>query len=274
MPLLFQDFLHMPVTIAKLIWTMVQPLSLTLLLMVFAMLALWRGRKGWAGFWLALNGIQLFLFAFTSIGYLMIAPLEDRFARPDPASANVAGIIVLGGGIDGEVSGARGITELSAGGDRFVEGLALALRYPEAKIIISGGFGSLVSDGESDASAAQRFYTAMGIAPERLVLEGNSRSTAENASMTRDVLGADGGGTMLLVTSAFHMPRSMGFFRAAGFDVVPWPTDYRSAGNEGFRFDPTNPPENLLTSTTATREWIALLIYSTIGQIPSVFPGP
>ena len=264
----------MPITVAKLVWTMVQPLSLILVLLVFALVALLRGKRGWAGFWLLANAVLLFLFAFTSLGYLMIAPLEERFLRPDPPPQRVEGIIILGGGIDGEVSGARGITELSAGGDRFVEGLAMALRYPQAKIVITGGFGSLVSDGESDADAARRFYTAMGIAPDRLVLEGNSRSTAENAAMTRDILGADGEGTMLLVTSAFHMPRSMGFFRSAGFDVIPWPTDYRSAGNEPFRFDPTNPPENLLTSTTAIREWIALLIYSTLGQIDTLFPAP
>ena len=261
----------MAVTLAKLIWTTVQPLSLTLLLMVLALLALWVGRRRTAGILLALNCALFFLMTFTSLGYLLIAPLENRIARPD-LPARIAGIIVLGGGIDGEVGRARSITELTAGGDRFVEGLRLALLHPEAKIIISGGFGSLVAEGDSDAVAAERFYTGMGIARERLVLEGQSRSTAENATMTREMLGADDDGALVLITSAFHMPRATAFFRAAGVSVVSWPTDYRSTGNEPFRIDPTNPPENLLTTTTAIREWIARLIYSTLGQIDGIYP--
>jgi uncharacterized SAM-binding protein YcdF (DUF218 family) len=106
------------------------------------------------------------------------------------------------------------------------------------------------------------------------VLEGQSRSTAENAELTRSVLPGGGAGRFLLVTSAFHMPRSMAFFRRAGVDVVAWPADFRSTGAEPFRLDPTNPPENLLTTTTALREWIALLIYSSTGQIDSLFPAP
>ena len=78
---------------------------------------------------------------------------------------------------------------------------------------------------------------------------------------------------MVLVTSAFHMPRATAFFRAAGLSVVSWPVDYRSTGNEPFRFDPVNPPENLLTTTTAIREWVALLIYSSLGQIDSIYPA-
>ena len=261
----------MAVTLAKLIWTVVQPLSLTLLLMVLALLALWAGKRWTAGILLALNCGLFFLMTFTSLGYLLIMPLENRIVRPELPQA-IAGIIVLGGGIDGEVGRARSITELTAGGDRFVEGLRLALLHPEAKIIITGGFGSLVAEGDSDAAAAERFYTGMGIARDRLVLEGQSRSTAENAEMTRDMLGADEDGALVLVTSAFHMPRATAFFRAAGLSVVSWPVDYRSTGSEPFRIDPTNPPENLLTATTAVREWIAILIYSSVGKIDIIYP--
>jgi uncharacterized SAM-binding protein YcdF (DUF218 family) len=264
----------MPVPIAKLIWTCVQPLSLAIILIALAFLLLAFKRRRFAGFVLLLDGAMMFVASFTSLGYLLIAPLEDRFPRPAAPPTNVAAIIVLGGGIDGEVSHARQLTELTAGGDRFVEGLRLALLYPDAKLVISGGFGSLVAEGESDAAAAERFYTGLGIAPERLVLEGQSRSTAENAALTRDLIDQSSGGTLLLVTSAFHMPRSVAFFRAAGLEVTAWPTDYRSAGDEPFRFDPTNPPENLLTMTTGIREWIALLIYSSTGQIDSIYPEP
>lgn len=260
--------------VSKILWTFVQPISVTLLLLVVAGLALWRGRRALAGWAMALSGAILFICSFTTLGVLMIAPLEARFALPAALPAKVSTIIVLGGGIDGEVSKARQRTELSAGGDRFVEGLRLAQLYPDAKILISGGFGSLIAEGDTDAAVAQRFYVDMGIAPDRLLLEGQSRNTAENAAMTRDMVGTDHDGAVLLVTSAFHMPRSMGLFRAAGFDVVPWPVDYRATGAEGLAFEPSNPPENLLTVTVAFREWIGLLAYWATGKIASPFPSP
>ena len=91
--------------------------------------------------------------------------------------------------------------------------------------------------------------------------------------MTRELLTAHPG-TVLLVTSAFHMPRSVGLFRKQGLDVVPWPVDYRSTGTEGVGIDIDNPPDNILTTGTALREWVGLIAYRLTGQIDDLFPGP
>jgi uncharacterized SAM-binding protein YcdF (DUF218 family) len=214
------------------------------------------------------------LFGFTSFGSMIMAPLEDRFQRPAEMPAKVDTIIVLGGGFDGKISAARRNEELTAAGDRFVEALRLARIYPEAKIVVSGGFGSLVQSGETDAEIAKRFYEGMGIAPERLIFEGRSRNTEENAQMTRALVDPKPGETVLLVTSAFHMPRSMGLFRAAGFDVIAWPTDYRTPGAESFGVDASDPVENLRVGSTAVREWIGLLTYKLTGKIADWFPAP
>jgi len=80
--------------------------------------------------------------------------------------------------------------------------------------------------------------------------------------------------TWLLVTSAFHMPRSMGLFRKAAFPVVPWPVDYRTSGQEGVGVMRDNPGDSLQTTTMAIREWLGLIAYKFVGRIDSVFPGP
>ena len=95
----------------------------------------------------------------------------------------------------------------------------------------------------------------------------------ENAEFSKGLL-AGIEGPKLLVTSAFHMPRSMGLFRKAGIEVLPWPTDYRSSGREGLGLDVTNPVDNLTTMTTAVREWIGLVAYRWNGKIDEIFPGP
>ena len=119
----------------------------------------------------------------------------------------------------------------------------------------------------------RRFFINFGVGEDRLVLEGASRNTAENASFTRDVLG-EGEGNLVLVTSAFHMPRSVGIFRQQGIEVVPWPTDYRSAGNQGFGIDIANLNQNLETATVAMREWIGLLAYHWTGRSTELVPAP
>src|SRR5690606_23198947 len=101
-----------------------------------------------------------------------------------------------------------------------------------ARIVVTGGSGSLLLDGEADADTAPRLLSALGLARDRLVLENRSRDTYENAVFTRQLVNPQPGEKWLLVTSAFHMPRAMALFRKAGFDVLAWPADYRTAGNE------------------------------------------
>ena len=179
---------------------------------------------------------------------------------------------MLGGGFEASVNLARGGYELSASGDRFVEAAVLARRLPDAKIVISGGSGSLVLDGDTDAATAPRMLTALGVAPERLILEGKSRDTFENAQFTKEMVKPLPGETWLLVTSAFHMPRSMGLFRKAGFDVTPWPVDYRTTGKEGFGLAQDNPIDSLEITQFAVREWLGLLAYRLSGRTDALLP--
>jgi len=258
---------------SKLFWLLAQPVSLAFLLILAGwILVLLRRRR--SGHLAIAGGLIVFaLGAFTSLGFLLIRPLEERFPRPEVLPASVETIVLLGGATAGRVSTARGIAEFNEAGDRLAETLRLAALYPDAKILISGGVGLLVPEGEPEAVTAERFFRTMGIAPGRLVLEDQSRNTGENADRTAALLGA-APGPVLLVTSAFHMPRSVGLFRAAGVEVVPWPVDYRSAGNEAFGPDLANPILNLGTTGIALREWIGLAAYKLTGRIDAWFPAP
>jgi uncharacterized SAM-binding protein YcdF (DUF218 family) len=181
----------------------------------------------------------------------LIAPLENRFERPAQPPENASAIIMLGGATAGRVSTARQIAELTEAGDRLAETVRLASVYPVAKIIVSGGVGLLIADGEPEASTALRFFTDQGIARERIVLESESRNTNENAAFTARSVG-EYPGQVLLVTSAFHMPRSVGLFRNVEVDVVPWLVDYCSAGSEGVG-STANPVLNITTTGVAIR---------------------
>ncbi|HEY9011814.1 MAG TPA: YdcF family protein [Devosia sp.] len=259
--------------ISKALWLIAQPASLILLLLLVAFAVGFRRKRGLSQVCVALAAVILFACAFTSLGYLALQPLEETFPHPAPP-ADIAGIIVLGGGMDAEINAMRHGYELNRSGDRFVEALRLAQAYPRARILISGGSGMMFPEGDTEAQAGSRFFTALGIDPARIIEEGGSRNTEENARLTRETLNPKPGDTWLLVTSAFHMPRSVGLFRKAGIDVVPWPTDYFTTGGEGVGLRLDQPSENFSVATRAMREWVGLLAYWLTGKIDEPWPKP
>lgn len=259
--------------LSKIVGFVIEPVTQIALATLLAVLAGLTGRRRtailFAGFAFLLAAIG----GWTRTGALLLEPLEDRFARPAEMPATVDGIIVLGGGFEGLVNKARGGTELSSAGDRYAETIVLARLYPAARIVITGGIGSLLSTTETDAVTAPRLLARFGIMADRLVLEGQSRNTDENARFVASMIVQKPGETWLLVTSAFHMPRSVGLFRKAGLDVVPWPTDYRTPGT-GEWFLGGSATDNMDELALAIREWVGLISYWAAGRIDAIFPAP
>ena len=105
-------------------------------------------------------------------------------------------------------------------------------------------------------------------------MERRSRNTLENAEFSRDLVNPKPGERWLLITSAFHMPRSVGLFRKAGFAVEPYPVDWRT----GDRFDlaafSTVGADGLTRTDTGIREWMGLIAYRLAGKIDQLLPGP
>ncbi|MBZ9668968.1 YdcF family protein [Mesorhizobium sp. ES1-3] len=259
--------------LSKIFWFFIQPLNLTIFLLLAGLIAGMLGRRRLAVTGSVLAFAILALSAWTSLGAMMLNPLEERFPKP-PLPAKVDGIVVLGGGFEGAINLARGGYELNSSGDRMVETAILARRFPQAKVVVSGGNGSLFLDGEGDADTAPRLLGSLGVSADRLVLEDKSRNTYENAVFSRELVKPKPGETWLLVTSAFHMPRAKGLFDKAGFPTIPWPVDYRTTGKEGVGFFRDNAADSLENTTIAVREWIGLFAYWLSGRIDEPFPAP
>ncbi|RUZ18261.1 YdcF family protein [Mesorhizobium sp. M7A.F.Ca.CA.001.04.1.1] len=258
--------------LSKIFWFFIQPLNLAIFLLLAGLLAVTIGRRRLAAAGSVLAFLILALSAWTSLGAMMLNPLEERFQRP-PLPEKVDGIVVLGGGFEGAINLARGGYELNSSGDRMVETAILARRFPTAKVVVSGGTGALFLDGEGDAATAPRLLTALGVAADRMILENKSRNTYENAVFTKELVTPKPGETWLLVTSAFHMPRAKALFDKAGFATVPWPVDYRTSGREGVGLFRDNPADSLQATTMAIREWIGLFAYWLSVRIDQHFPG-
>lgn len=207
--------------LSKLFWVFAQPLSFAFLLCALAAVLVFAGWRRLGGLSAFLTALVLFVTLFTTTGTVALQVLEDRFPKPAQEPQPVTCMVVLGGVLENEVTTVRGGVELNQAADRFVEALRLARNHPEARILISGGDGSISGKYEGEAQASERFFSAFGISADRLVKENASRTTYENTLNTAELLKAQGLEHCLLITSAFHMPRSMGLFRAAGIEVAP-----------------------------------------------------
>jgi uncharacterized SAM-binding protein YcdF (DUF218 family) len=250
------------------------PSNLVILIGIGGALLL-RSRFHRAGWRLVVGSlVVLAMMGLSPIGNALIIPLEDRFPPWDAARGAPDGIVVLGGAISPDVSAARGTAALNESAERMTAAVELARRYPNARILFSGGTGELISSGATEAQAARRLWAALGIEPARITLEDRSRNTVENAVFSRELVKPKPGERWLLVTSAYHMPRAVGIFRKAGFLVEPYTVDWRTRGPEdALRPFPTV-GDGLRRTDTATREWVGLAIYWLTGRSSELFPGP
>ena len=251
---------------SKIIWAALRPDSLLMLLLAASWLV-WHRRPRLARGVLGATVIAMAGIAAWPVQSLLFTPLEDRFPPPAVPEA-VAGIIVLGGAELADLTAARDQVQLNAGAERITAAMALALQHPTATVIFSGGSGNL-RGGAAGADVARRVFADLGLSPDRLRLEAASRNTAENAAMTRALLMPEAGQRWLLVTSAYHMPRAVAAFCAAGWTgLIPYPVDYRSPGDgAGWRFS-----ENADALATALREWIGLAAYRLTGRATAPTP--
>jgi uncharacterized SAM-binding protein YcdF (DUF218 family) len=237
-----------------------------------ALAVLRRGRAG--GKLIVASLILLALFGLSPLGNALILPLENRFPPWDASRGPPAGIVVLGGAFETVVAATRPDIPLNEAAERMTASAALARRYPEARIVFTGGVGSLVYGGPTEGELARRFYAALGVAPNRITIEEASRDTAENAALTKPSADPKPGERWLLVTSAYHMPRAVGAFRAVGFVVEAHPVDYRTRGLDDLARPFASLGDGLRRTDTAVREWIGLAMYRLTGRTTQLFPGP
>lgn len=190
----------------------------------------WLPRRSVAALWVLLVAISLTaLVGWIPLPNAVLRSLESQYAVPTGSLTPYAGLVVLGGDIDvpRKAHDGRGFV-LSNGGQRMTASVALSRQYPHLRLLFTGGQSDIIDRGISVADAAWEYYASMGVPSERVLYERAARTTYENAILSPLVPGVDKTQPWLLVTSAWHMPRSMALFRAAGWNVTPYPVDFRS----------------------------------------------
>ena len=174
--------------------------------------------------------------------------------------------------IDGLTSRDRGTSTLTAAANRMTTLVMLAKRYPQAKLVFTGGSGAIEQGVSNEAEYARILLEQLGLPPDRVVFEDTSRTTWENAVNTYALVKPQSSELWILLTSASHMPRAVGVFRKVGWTVLPWPVGYQSRDHISAFAQSTG--AKLAMLDWAAHEWIGLAVYYLPGQTTAFFPGP
>lgn len=259
--------------LSKLFWVFFSPANILVLMLLLGVFLSSAKAKTWqnVGHKLCFDIALLFFFiAVFPVGDWMLTPLENRFAPVKPD--HVDGIIVLGGDEHALISEKRGQPAMLDSARRYIEFATLAREYPKAKLVFSGGSGLLAPEAKmKDAEVAKEALAGLGVPVDRMVFEDASRNTRENATMAFELVKPTPEQNWLLVTSAWHMARSMACFRKAGWNVYPAPTGYMTNGTVSSKLQ-FNLEDHLQKMTLATHEFYGLIAYKLLGYTDSVWP--
>ena len=222
---------------------------------------------------LVISMLGIVVFGILPVGRVLLYALESRFPAWTATGAVPTGFIVLGGSIDPDVSAARNEVALNDSAERLTVVTELAKRYPDARIIFTGGNGGLFG-GTAEADYVTRLLAGFGIAPGRIEAEARSRNTLENAQFSKGLAAPKPGDRWVLITSAYHMPRAMAAFRNVEFEVEAFPVDWQFANASDLYWPYRALIGGLAMTDTAAREFIGLVVYWLSGHSRELFPGP
>ena len=257
--------------ISKLIWLIFSPDSLLLILIIFSLVLLYIGKTQLAKITLSITSLLLILIALFPIGEWLLYPLESRFQTNPTLPEKTDGIIVLSGAENSDLSSIWKQVELNAAVERDLAFVRLAKRYPNSRLIFTGGSGSLTKQEFKGADIAEKLFKQLGVNATKIIFERESRNTYENIIFSKNIIKPNKNENWILITTGWHMPRSIGISCKAGWSVIPFPVDHQTKKDDLFRID-FNLSDNLKTLKTGIKEWLGLFAYYLSGKTTSFFP--
>lgn len=253
----------MPIT-APVFYILTQPLSWVLALLALSLLS--RRRPVWGRRLVGAAMALLLLLGWQPLPDLLVRQLESRYAEIPPQAdlRDYVGMVVLGGSTESSnVVAAHSQPLLNDAAERMTAPLAMLQHNPHLRVLYTGGGNP--KDAISEAQRAKIFFDSLDLTRNKVVYESASRTTHENATLSAQLPGVDITQRWLLVTSAWHMPRSMATFAKAGWNVTAYPVDFRTGATTPWTEYSLAPA--LRTWQLALHELLGTLVYRITGRL-------
>jgi uncharacterized SAM-binding protein YcdF (DUF218 family) len=257
--------------LSKLIWFVLSPLNLALILLVIVWLLILSDSKRFIKPLMSGIVITLLFIAILPVGSWLLYPLEKRFITNPNLPESIEGIIILSGSIKTSHSALWQQPQFNEAADRELAFMKLAHAYPNAKLIYSGGNSELLQRGAKASDIAKQLFTELGLETTQILFERQARNTYENSAFSFELAKPEFKQPWILITSAFHMPRSVGVFCKAGWPVLPYPVDHRTQPGKLMNIS-FNLSGRINTLELALHEWLGLLAYRLSGKTTALLP--
>ena len=258
--------------LSKLFWLVAKPGNALFLLILLGVILLWSKRAQWGRLILTVTVAGMVVVAFIPVGKWLLHPLEHRFPINPELPEKVDGIIVLSGGVGAKPTAVMNQIQVNEQVDRELAFMRLALRYPEAKLLYTGGSSSLTHQQFKGADAARRMMEEQGFDVGRVVFERESRNTVESALLSQSIMLPKEGENWLLITTAWHLPRSVGVFCKVGWATIPYPVDFSTTKEGGFGLN-FSFAGHLNGLEIGVKEWLGLTAYWLSGKTTGLLPS-
>lgn len=222
----------------------------------------WTSRLLWAGV------VLIVVLSSKWVGNGLLGNLERQYPTLSIEETPTADVIVVLGGTTVPAIAPRREVEVTEAYDRLLHGMRLYRAGKASRLLLSGGvIPELTGSEQSEAQQLRLLALESGIPESALLLEERSRNTHENALYAAEMMRSGGWSRALLVTSASHMPRSAGAFRAQNIDFVAVPTDVRSADRPFALWHLMPTAYGLDKSTAAVKEYVGWCVYALRGWV-------
>lgn len=231
------------------------PPGIFLVAFIVLALVLWRKERGIAKVLLSISFI-FYLLTTSLVADSLLGSLERRYEPP----TNIAGhdvVIMLGGGATNGTPDIDGQGNLGGNAANRLLTAARLAKQLNVPLIVAGG--QVYSDSGREAVVAKRILLGLGFADSQVIIEDQSLNTKQNAENVNKIMQERGYHKPLLITSAFHMERSILNFKKAGVAVTAYPADYMVSIKRDFYFNKLAPSAAALEGNAIFfREWLGI----------------
>jgi len=199
--------------------------------------------------------IFYYFFSISPVADLVISPLENQYKNKEQRLSDVENIVLLIGGVkkgDLPISSKLGESSLF----RTVKAVEIYFQAEHKPTIIISG-SDPISSSSRPAEEIAKFIQSFNVSKENILLEEKSKNSYQSAKEIKKIIGDE---SFILITSAYHLPRSVYIFRKMGLDPIPVPADFKAEENYNI-LDFFPDPRNLKKCDLAFHEYFGLLYY-------------
>ncbi len=256
--------------LSKILWLIFNPFNIILFLVFFGFICQLIFKNIFHKLFYFFALVVFIIVAVIPTGKFMIYNLEKNFHTSTTIPIQIDGILILSGATSPRLSKEYNQIHLNGSVERLTESIQLIRKYPKAKVIFSGGSGSIYDQKLTHADVAREFFKQMGVDTSKIIFESKSRNTYENILYSKKIINPVSNENWLVVTSAFHMTRVINIGEQLNWMFIPYAVDFNSSRIFSWRLS-LNLLGNINKLQLASHEWLGLITYYLMGRTSKIY---